>query len=125
MSRLVLPYCIHTIQLLRGPSGVAGVGLDKYNTPLEGATPGSLTLRARVEFDNLRIINDKGQEVVCAARVFIPPTYVDIDTGLDTELTIGPEDRIVFEGKTYAVARRDRQEGWAGDRGRHWDVYIR
>jgi hypothetical protein len=125
MPRVVERYCIHTILLLRGPIGAEGVGFDIYNEPLDEVTPTSLTLAARVEFDNIRILDDSGEEVVCAARVFIPPTYADPDTGIETPLEIGGQDRIVFEGRTYALARRDRQEGWPSDAGRHWDVYIR
>ncbi len=123
--RVVLRYCIHTIVLLRGPSGADGVGLDSYGEPLDEATPASLTLAVRFEFDNSRIIDDSGEEVVCAGRIFIPPTYLDPVTGVETNLDIGPQDRVVFEGRTYAMARRDRQEGWTDDRGRHWDVYVR
>jgi len=123
--RLLLRYCIHVIQLLRGPSGDEGTGLDGYNEPLQEVTPVTLQLNARVEFDQDRIIDDTGEEVVCAARIFIPPTYPDPDTGSDVELDIGPQDRIIFEGRTYAIARRDRQEGWAHDPGRHWDIWVR
>ena len=123
--RLVERYCIHVIQLLRGPSGDEGTGLDQYNEPLQEVTPTTLQLNARVEFDNDRIINDKGEEVVCAARIFIPPTYPDPDTDADVELDIGPQDRIIFEGRTFAIGRRDRQEGWTHDRGRHWDIWVR
>ena len=124
MPRLVERYCIHLIQLLRGPIGTAGVGTDSYGEPLEGATPSALSLNARVEFDNHRVTDMKGEEIVCVARIFIPPTYPDPDTGVETDLTIGGQDRIMFEGRTYAIARTDRQEGWLGDRGRHWDVSV-
>jgi hypothetical protein len=82
-------------------------------------------LYARVEFDNSRVINDRGEEIVCAAYVFIPPTYIDAATGLETELEIGGQDRIVFEGRTYAIAKRDRQEEWRYGPGRHWGVWVR
>jgi len=117
-------YCIHTIVLLRGPSGDDGLGLSKYGKPLAEATPTSLTLDARVEFDNHRVINSRGEEIICSAKVFIPPTYTDPATGGEVELAIGGQDRIVFEGRTYAVADRRRQEGWTSDRGRHWEVDI-
>lgn len=123
--RRVRRYCIHVIQLLRGPSGDEGIGLDKYGEPLSEVTPSSLLLNARVEFDNSRIIDDRGEEVVCAARIFIPPTYTDPDTKAEVELDIGPQDRVIFEGKTYAMARRNRQEGWVNDPGWHWDIYVR
>jgi len=124
-SRLLLRYCIHTIILLRGPSGDEGLGSDKYGDIVEEATPITLQLAARVEFDNARVINDRGEEVVCAARIFIPPTYTDLDTGVETELEINGQDRIIFEGRTYAIAQRNRQEGWTDDRGRHWDIYVK
>ena len=128
LGRLVESYCIHTIILLRGPSGDEGVGLDDYGEPIESATPVTLSLKARVEWTNDRVIDDTGEEVICAARIFIPPTYPDPDTGVDTELTIGPQDRIIVEhqpDRTLAMARRDFEEGWADDRGRHWDIYVR
>ena len=123
-SRLLLRYCIHWIILLRGPSGAFGVGLDQYGELLDDeVTPTYLELRARVEFDNDRIIDDTGEEVVCAARIFIPPTY--LDEGVVTQLDIGPQDRIIFEGREYAIARRNRQEGWTADRGRHWEIWVK
>ena len=127
-SRLVLRYCIHTIILLRGPSGTEGTGLDQYGEILDTATPVSLSLSARVEWTNDRIIDDTGEEVLCAARIFIPPTYLDLDTGLETDLTIGPQDRIIVQhqpDRVLAVARRDFEEGWTNDRGRHWEVWVK
>ena len=127
-SRAVLRYCIHTIILLRGPSGVDGTGLDQYGEILDEATPVSLSLSARVEWTNDRIIDDTGEEVVCAARIFIPPTYLDPDTGVDTDLAIGPQDRIIVEhqpDRVLAVAKRDWEEGWADDPGRHWEVWVK
>ena len=122
--RLVSRYCIHVIQILRGPIGDEGVGTDQYGEPLDAATPTMLTLYARVEFDNARVINNRGEEIPCAAYVFIPHWYVDPATGEQTELTIGGQDRIVFEGRTYAIARSDRQEEWSNGVGRHWGVWI-
>jgi len=126
--RLVERYCIHTIILLRGPSGDEGTGLGNYGEIVEEATPSSLSLNARVEWTNDRIIDDNGEEVVCAARIFIPPTYPDPDSGVETELTIGPQDRIIVEhqpDRVLAMARRDFEEGWRDDRGRHWMIYVK
>ena len=122
--RQVSRYCIHVIQILRGPIGDEGVGTDQYGESISEATPTMLTLYARVEFDNARMINSRGEEVNCKAYVFIPPTYVDPATGLTTDLTIGGQDRIVFRGRIYAIAQVDFQEEWLDRRGRHWGVYI-
>ena len=126
--RLLERYCIHTILLLRGPSGDEGTGLGDYGEILEDATPVTLSLKARVEWTNDRIIDDTGEEVICAARIFIPPTYPDPITGAETELTIGPQDRIVVEhqpDRVLAMARRNFEEGWEDDRGRHWMIWVR
>ena len=117
-------YFIHTCQVLRGPIGVMGSGTDDLGNPIVSATPQTVTVNCRVEFDNTRVIDDTGQEIVCAGRVFLPWSYVD-STGTTQDLDLAGQDMIIFEGRRYAIARRDRQEGWTGDRGRHWEAYIR
>jgi len=124
MPRDVSRYFIHTIQLERGPIGIEGTGTADDGEPLAAATPLTLTLDARVEFDNVRIMNDRGQEINCAGTVFLPWTYVD-GAGVTQNLNLGGQDRIIFETRSYSIARRDRQEGWTNDRGRHWVAYIR
>ena len=140
--RLVERYCFHTILLLRGPSGNDGVGLDQYGEPVEAATPSSLALRVRVEFDNDRIIDDTGEEVVCAARIFIPPTYIDPDTGAEITTcdveqgcgwVAGPylsdemSCRFTTEGATYATHEQCVSEnpgsGPVGPAGTHVDWF--
>ena len=124
MARTIRPYCIHQIILVRGPEGVYGTGTDQYGEPLStGATPETLTLNARVEWDNQRVRNEAGEEVDCSGMVFIPPTYLD-GSGAEVTLVIGPRDRIIFEGREHAVVMRLRAEGWVGDTGRHWEVWI-
>jgi hypothetical protein len=122
--RDVSRYFIHTVLIERGPIGGAGTGTDQYGEPVVAATPTRLSINARVEFDNRRIINSAGEEIVCEAIVFLPWTYVD-GAGVTQNLDLGGQDRIIFEARTYAIERRDRQEGWTGDRGRHWVAYIR
>jgi len=127
MPRDVSRYFIHTIQLERGPIGIEGTGTADDGEPIAGAipaTPLTLTLNARVEFDNVRIMNDRGQEIDCAGIVFLPWTYID-GAGVTQDLNLGGQDRIIFETRKYSIARRDRQEGWMNDRGRHWVAYIR
>jgi len=120
-------YFIHVIQLLRGPIGDEGVGKDGYGEPLTQATPETLTLDARVEWDNRRVMDDSGQEIVCAGMVFLRHSYPDPATGADIELTIGGQDRIVFEDREHPIVTRNRCEGWGWtiDPGSHWEVWIR
>jgi len=82
-------------------------------------------LNVRVDFTVNRTIGPHGDEVPCAAEVYIPPTYPDPATGEDVDLTIGGQDRIIFLGRTYAVAQVNWERGWLGDQGDHWRVAIR
>ncbi len=119
-------YFCHQIVLLRGPTGDEGVGTDAYGEPLSAGTPVGLTLNARVEWDNRRVVTQGGEEVVCAGVVYLASKYTD-PAGVEQELDIGPQDRIVFEGREHPVATRNRAEGWGwqSDRASHWEVWIR
>lgn len=122
--RDVSRYFIHVVEIIRGPTGAAGTGTDQYGEALADATPEVIVVNARVEFDNSLVIDDTGKECVCAGSVFLAWTYPDA-SGNEVDLDLGPEDRIRFEGRTYTIARRNRQEGWTDDPGRHWEAYIR
>lgn len=123
--RNIARYFIHSIVLVRGGTGTYGVGVTVYGEPVDASapTPTLLTLPARVEWDNRRVVNEAGEEVVCAASVSLPASYVD-GAGATVALVVGPQDRIIFEGREHAVVTRGRQEGWAGDRGQHIEVWI-
>jgi len=103
-------YLIHVVQILRGPVGVEGVGTDAYGEPIEPATPETLAVPARVEWDNRRILDMNGEEKVAAGMVFFPNKYAG-PTGY-LELTLGIQDRIVFEGREHPVLKVERHEGW-------------
>jgi hypothetical protein len=114
----ILPYLIHTVQIIRGPTGEAGTGTgtDQWGTPLSpGATPGTIQSPARFEWDTRRMFDTSGQEVVAAGMVFLPNT-----------VEIGPEDQIVFEGRAYKVIKRERCEGWGWttDPRAHWEIWV-
>lgn len=128
VGRQVSRYFIHQIVLERGAVGVDGTGTDVYGEPLAaggGATPVALTLDARVEWDNQRMTDANGEEVVCAGYVCLAKEYTDPVTGLVVPLTVGAQDRIIFRGRRHAVAQRNRDEGWIIDRGEHYEVWIR
>ncbi len=122
--RQVSRYFIHVVIVVRGDVGPAGIGHDEYGEPIATATPETITVNARVEFDNFRVMSDRGEEIVCSARCFLPWTYTD-GAGVEQDLNLGGQDRIIFEGREYAIERRDRQEGWTSDRGRHWEAALR
>lgn len=117
-------YLIHTVSILRGPVGADGVGTDVYGEPLQPATPTSLALPARVEWDNRRMLDSFGEEKVAAGVVFLPNKYATIAGYV--ELTLGIQDRIVFEGREHPIIKIDRAEGWSwqGDERSHFEVWM-
>jgi hypothetical protein len=122
--RDVSRYFIHVCQVVRGGAGAYGTGTDVYGEPLvTGGTPVALTLNCRVEWDRRRMPTGGGEEVICSGVIYLPATYVDI-AGVTQTLDIGPQDRIIFEGREHAVALRVRAEGWTLDSGRHWEVWF-
>ncbi len=122
-------YLIHIVQILRGAAGVIGVGTDQYGEPLTPATPTTLSIPARVEWDRRRTFNDAGEEVTANGVVFLANKYDSVGLGLEAdfvELNFGPQDRIVFEGREHPVLSRSRCEGWSwlDDPRSHWEIYI-
>ncbi len=115
-------YLVHEVKLHRGPSGPDGAGRDQYGEPLPGVV---LTLPARVEWDNRLIVDDAGREVVCAGTVYLAATY-DAN-GEKSELRIGPEDQIEFEGQMRSIVARQRCQAssWPDDPRSHWELLIR
>ena len=117
-------YLIHTVTILRGPTGTEGVGRDQWGEPLAAATPASLEVPARVEWETKRITDSSGQEVIATGLVFLAPSYVE--GGTRVSLEIGPEDRLAFEGREYRLVTRERHEGWGWltDARAHWELWI-
>jgi len=125
-GRDVSRYFIHTVWIIRGITGSAGTGGDQYGEALpEGPTPAALEVNARVEWDRNLVIDDSGKEVVAQAIVFLSHEYTDPGTGDTVPLDIGPEDRILYQGREHTIAARKFMEGWLQDPGRHWELYIR
>jgi hypothetical protein len=125
VGREVSRYFIHQITLIRGATGDDGTGTDIYGEPIgHAATPTGLTLNARVEWNNRRVTNQAGEEVVCSGMVYLDQHYIDPVMGLLVDLEIGPQDRIIFEGREHAVVTRTRAEGWLTDRGQHLEIWI-
>ncbi len=125
--RDITHYFIHTIILIRGQTGMSGIGTDQYGDPLASATPAAgLALNARVEWDNQLVRTEGGEEVVCSGMVYLADRYPDPITGVMTALDIGSEDRIEFEGREHKIALRTRAEGWnfTTDQGSHWEIWI-
>jgi hypothetical protein len=123
--RDITRYFIHVVQLIRGATGVYGTGTDQYGDPVVSATPAAgLALNARVEWDRYLVRFADGREVTCNAKVFLPHRYQDPITGAWTQLDIGPEDRLLFEGREHMIVQRRRQEGWSfsTDHRSHWEL---
>jgi len=131
-------HLIHRIQIIRGPTGEHGTGggLDEWGRPQAGsaATPEVLLCDARVEWDTKRVMNAEGQEAVASGVVYLPCVLMQEGEVIEDEfgpivLHMGPQDSIVFEGRTYPLITRNRCESddpiWGDDINRaHWEVWI-
>jgi len=120
-------YFPEVVQILRGPIGDEGVGTDDYGEPLAQATPETITLDARIDRHARRIMDSSGQERIDEDLVFLAVYYPDPATGNPVELTIGAQDRIVYDGREHPVSEILPMIGWSWlhDPGSHWEVFVR
>ena len=83
------------------------VSLDQWNEP----TWTTVDVKARVEWQNKLIRNDKGEQVVSAALV-----YFDSDV---SGLTI--DDRIIIDGVEHVIMRVDKKTDFSVS---HYETWI-
>ena len=82
-------------------------GRDEWQTP----TWTDLALMGRVEWSNKLIRNAKGEQVVAAARVYLPATVAAITN----------DDRIIIEGVEHAIIEVQKQTDFSMS---HWEIWI-
>lgn len=81
--------------------------LDQWNTP----TYSTVTLKARVEWQDRLIRNAQGEQVVSAALVYLAGDIVAPTNA----------DRIIIEAIEHAIMRVDKKTDFSMS---HWEIYI-